>query len=318
MEKLRLGVVGIGYIGELHARKYSCMKDVDLVGVADIDFKRAREMARKYNTNAYKSYSELVPHVDGLSLTVPTISHFELGNDILSHGIHLLIEKPITLKPEDADKLIETAKKHNTILQIGHIERFNPAIIKMESLLSRPIFIESHRLNFFTERGTDVDVVLDLMIHDLDIILHIVHSEIKEIDAIGMPVISDKLDIANARIIFFNGTVANLTASRVSNESLRVIRILQPDNYISVDYGKRKINLTQFSRDNKNSADLPSMVHREDEFSDSDPLNDQIRSFINAIKEGTKPKVSGVDGKKALAVALAIIDQIKIKSKTLS
>ncbi len=318
MEKLRLGVVGAGYIGKLHARKYSAMEDIDLVGIADIDFKRAQEMARKYNTRAYKSYSELVPHVDGLSLTVPTISHFDLGNDILNHGIHLLVEKPITLKPEDADKLIETAKKNHAVLQVGHIERFNPAIIKMESLVSRPIFIESHRLSVFTKRGTDVDVVLDLMIHDLDIILHIVHSEIKEIDAIGMSVISDKIDIANARIIFFDGTVANLTASRVSNESFRVLRIFQADSNISVDYGKRKLNLTQFTRDNKSSAGLPHIVYKEEEFSDSDPLKDQIRSFVEAIKNGTKPKISGVDGKKALAAALNIIDRIKRKSKTLS
>ena len=313
MKKLRLGVVGAGYIGELHTRKYSAMEDVDLVGIADINFERAREMARKYNTNAYDSYSGLLPHVNGLSLTVPTISHFDLGNDILNHGIHLLIEKPITLKPEDADALIETAKKNHAVLQVGHIERFNPAVIKMESFISRPALIESHRLSAFTKRGTDVDIVLDLMIHDLDIILHIVHSEVKEIDATGMSVISNKIDVASARIAFFGGAVANLTASRVSSESHRVIRVFQPDINISVDCGKRKINLARFASDNRDSTDSPSIVYEEEEFPNSDPLNDQIRSFLDTIKNGTTPRVSGVDGRRALAVALDIIDRIKRK-----
>jgi len=304
-QRLRLGVIGVGYLGELHAQKYASMEDIDLIGLADIDFERAQEIARRHNTKAYKTHTELLPYVDGLSLAVPTVSHFAIGHDILTHGVHLLVEKPITLKLEEADRLIETAKKNNTILQIGHIERFNPAVVKMESLLSKPIFVESHRLNFFTERNTDVDVVLDLMIHDLDIILHLVDSEIKEIDAFGMPVVSDKIDIANVRIIFANGTVANLTASRVANESLRMIRIFQPDTCISVDYGKRSISLAQLKGDGKDS---------EDRFPDSDPLADQIRSFVEAIRKGTEPKVSGVDGKNALAVALSIIDQIKGKT----
>jgi predicted dehydrogenase len=311
MKKLRLGVVGVGYLGELHAQKYASMEDIDLVGIADIDFERAQEVARKHNTKAYNSHSELLPYVDGLSLAVPTVSHFAVGHDILTNGTHLLVEKPITLKLEDADRLIEMAKKNNTILQIGHIERFNPAVVEMESLLSKPIFIESHRHNFFTKRSTDVDVVLDLMIHDLDIILHLVNSKIREIDAFGMPVMSDKIDIANVRIIFANGTVASLTASRVSNESLRMIRIFQPDTYISVDYGKRKISITQLKGDGRDLSDPSPLVHREDRFPDSDPLADQIRSFVEAIKKGTEPKVSGVDGKNALAVALSIINQIK-------
>lgn len=318
MKRLRLGVVGVGYLGELHAQKYASMEDIDLVGIADIDFERAQEVARKHNTKAYNSHSELLPYVDGLSLAVPTVSHFAVGHDILAHGAHLLVEKPITLKLEDADRLIEMAKKNNTILQIGHIERFNPAVVAMESLLSKPIFIESHRLNFFTKRSADVDVVLDLMIHDLDIILHLVNSKIREIDAFGMPVMSDKIDIANVRIIFANGTVASLTASRVSNESLRMIRIFQPNTYISVDYGKRKISITQLKEDRTDLSDPSPLVHREDRFPDSDPLADQIRSFVEAIKKGTEPKVSGVDGKNALAVALSIINQIKRKTEAIS
>ena len=310
-QRLQLGVVGVGYLGEFHAQKYAAMEDIDLVGLVDIDFKRAQQIARKYNTNAYHSYTEILSLVDGLSLAVPTVSHFEIGYDILDHGIHLLIEKPIALTLSDADQLLDAAKKNNTILQIGHVERFNPAVIKMESLLSRPFFIDSHRLAFFTNRGTDVDVILDLMIHDLDIILHIVHSEIKEIHAVGMPIVSDKVDIANVRILFSDGTIANLTVSRVSNESCRMMRIFQPNNCISIDYGKRKISVTHFNMNEDNLTDLPSLEYREDSFPDSDPLADQIRSFVESIRTMTEPRVTGVDGKNALAVALSIIDQIK-------
>jgi len=317
-QRLKLGVVGVGYLGEFHAQKYASMEDVDLVGLVDINLERAQEMARKYHTKAYGSHTEILSLVDGLSLAVPTVSHFEIGHDILDHGIDLLIEKPITFKLSDADQLIEAAKKNNAILQVGHIERFNPAVVKMESLLSKPFFIDSHRLAFFTNRGTDVDVILDLMIHDLDIILHIVNAEITEIHAVGMPVVSGKIDIANVRIVFSNGTVANLTVSRVSSESLRTMRIFQPDNCISIDYGKRKISVTRFKRNEKSLTDLPSLTHKEDAFPDSDPLADQIRSFVESIKTRTEPKVTGVDGKNALAVALSIIDQIKRKRSNVS
>jgi predicted dehydrogenase len=313
MKKLRLGVIGVGYLGELHAQKYAAMEGVELVGVADQDFARAQEVARRYNTTAYSSHTKLLPFLDGASLAVPTLSHFEIGYEMLAHGVHLLIEKPICLNLEDAERLIERAKKNGAVLQIGHIERFNPAVMKMESLISNPIFIESHRLNFFTNRGTDVDVVLDLMIHDLDIILHVVNSNIEDIDAVGMPVVSDKIDIANVRIMFANGTMANVTASRVSSESLRMLRIIQPDTHISVDYGNRRITVTQLKGDKKHTGRSP-VVHREDIFPDSDPLADQLSSFVKAIKKGTEPKVSGVDGKRALAVSLAIIEQITQKS----
>ena len=310
-QRLKIGVVGVGYLGEFHAQKYAAMEEVDLVGIVDINFKRAQEMARKYNTRAYNSYTEILSLVDGLSLAVPTVSHFEIGHDILNHGIHLLIEKPIALTLSDADQLITTAKKNNTILQIGHIERFNPAVAKMESLLSSPFFIDCHRLTSFTNRGTDVDVILDLMIHDLDIILHIVNSEITQILAVGMPVVSDKLDIANVRISFSNSTIAHLTVSRVSNESVRMMRVFQPNNCISIDYGKRKISVTHFKMNTNNCTETPSLEYREDTFPDSDPLADQIRSFVESIKTMTEPKVTGVEGKNALAVALSIIDQIR-------
>jgi len=313
VKKLQFGVVGVGYIGELHAQKYASMEDIDLAGLADIDFKRAKEMACKYDTKAYSSHTELLQNVDGLSLAVPTVSHFRIARDILNHGTHLLIEKPITFLLRDADNLIKLANDNNIILQTGHIERFNPAIVKMEPFLSTPIYIETQRLSSFTKRGTDVDVVLDLMIHDLDIILHIVNSDIKEIDAFGAPVMTDKIDIANAKIIFTNGTIANLTANRHSHESIRAIRVLQLDNYISVDYGKRKLSITEIKKDGKNFDQFSPDSYKENSFPDSDPLSDQIRSFIDSIKNGTEPKVSGVDGRNALSAALSIVDQIEKK-----
>ena len=313
MKKLRFGVVGVGYIGALHAQKYAAMEDIDLAGLADIDFKRAKEMAGKYNTKAYSSHTELLRNVDGVSLAVPTISHFEIARDILNHGTHLLIEKPITLSIRDADNLIKLANDNNIILQTGHIERFNPAIVKMKQFLSNPIYIESQRLSSFTKRGTDVDVVLDLMIHDLDIILHIVNSDIKEIDAFGAPVMSNRIDIANVKITFSNGTIANLTANRYSHESIRAIRVLQLDNYISVDYSKRKLSITKIKKNGKNFDQFSSDSYKENSFPDSDPLSDQIKSFIDSIKNGTEPKVSGVDGRNALSAALSIVDQIEKK-----
>ena len=311
MEQLRFGVAGVGYLGEFHAQKYASMAGVKLAGVADVNFARAKEIAQKYETKAYENYTDLLPHVDGLSLAVPTPAHFEIGCDILDHGIHLLIEKPITLDLNEAEKLIEIAKNNNVILQTGHIERFNPAVIKMEKLVSEPIFIEAQRLNSYTIRGTDVDVVLDLMIHDLDIILNLVRSEIKKIDAVGIFVVSDKIDAANARITFSNEVVANITASRISNESVRTIRVFQPDNSISVDYGKRKISITQPGSDENEPVGFSQVTCREETFSGSDPLADEIKSFVQVIKDGTEPKVSGIDGKKALSVALSIIDRIR-------
>jgi predicted dehydrogenase len=318
MKRLRLGVVGVGYLGSLHAQKYAAIEGIDLVGLTDIDYPRAQAVAGKYNTKAYKSHEELLPHVDGVSLAVPTVSHFEIGRDILDQGIHLLVEKPITLALKDAEELIALAKERNAILQTGHIERFNPVVMEMESLISQPLFIECHRLNPYTKRGTDVDVVLDLMIHDLDIILHFVDSDIARIDAIGMPAVSGKTDFAHASIQFSNDTRANLTASRVSTESVRTIRVFQPDSYISADYKNRKIGVTRFEAQGGNGADLAGVAHREDGFLGSDPLADQIRSFVESIRNCTEPRVTGVDGKMALSVALSIIEQIQRKGETLN
>jgi predicted dehydrogenase len=228
-EKLRVGVIGVGHLGEFHVQKYKAIPTAELVGIVDTDLERANEVGGRYGTRVFRERSELLDRIDGVSLVVPTEMHFDVAKDILSKGVHLLIEKPITYKAKPADTLVRMAQERDLVLQVGLIERFNPAVVKMESLLNEPVFIESHRMNQFTTRGIDVDVVLDLMIHDLDIILHVVPSEVKEVHAVGMSVITEKTDIANVRIIFENGMVANLTASRVSNKTLRKIRVFQPD-----------------------------------------------------------------------------------------
>jgi len=207
--------------------------------------------------------------------------------------------------------LINMAREKNLILQVGLVERFNPAVVQMKSMLTRPLFVESHRMNLFTTRGTDVDVVLDLMIHDLDIILHIIPSEVKDVHAVGMSVITGKIDIANVRMIFENGTVANLTASRVSDKTLRKIRVFQPDAYIAVDCAKRKISVTRLDGKAKNSNSFPQVTSNKMTFPNSDPLADQVSSFVNTVINGSEPVVSGPDGRRALKFALGIINQIK-------
>jgi len=311
MEKdVRIGVVGVGHLGEFHVQKYRAMKGVDLVGVVDTNAARAAEIAQRYDTRVYGSLEEILGRVDAVSLAVPTESHFSVAEEILPRGVHLLIEKPITYDEADANRLIEMARERKLVLQVGHVERFNPAVVKMESLLTQPIFVESHRMNLFTVRGTDVDVVLDLMIHDLDIILHMVQSEVGEVHAVGMSVITQKTDIANVRIIFENGTVANLTASRVSNQPLRKIRIFQPDAYISVNCYKKEVSVTRLD-DSSGIDPFPQIASSKMKYPDADPLFDQLSAFVHAVRTGTEPVVTGEDGRAALRIALAIIGQIE-------
>ena len=310
-DKLRIAVIGVGHLGEYHVQKYKGIPGVELVGVVDVDADRVTEIAQRYDTKAYGDHRDILDRVDAVSLAVTTEMHFEVAKDILQKGIHMLIEKPITYDLREADTLISMARQRDLVLQVGLIERFNPAIVKMERMLNNPVFIESHRMNLFTKRGLDVDVVLDLMIHDLDIILHIVPSEVKEIHAVGMPVITDKTDIANVRLIFENGTAANLTASRVSGKMLRKIRVFQPDAYISADCGKRQLTVISLDSEKKDPDDFPQVDTSKEKYSETDPLNDEISSFISAVVNGSDPVVTGEDGRNALRVALNIIDQIE-------
>jgi predicted dehydrogenase len=245
MEKIRVGVVGVGHLGQHHARNYSEIDGCELVGVADVDRKAASRVASQNRTQAFFDYKLLIGQVDAVSIVVPTVYHHAVAREFLENGIHVMVEKPITTTVAEARELINLAEARSLILQVGHIERFNVAVVKLQEVLTNPGFIESHRLGPYDPRVRDVGVVLDLMIHDIDIILQIVRSPIVSIDAVGVPILSPREDIANARIKFANGCTANLTVSRVTPNKMRKIRIFQPNTYVSVDYMKQSMEIYQ-------------------------------------------------------------------------
>lgn len=305
MTRLRTAVIGVGYLGNFHAQKYAAIPDVELIGVVDNDAKRAAEIAAALGTTAYSDHRELIGKVDAVSVVVPTHYHHAIAKDFLAAGVHVLIEKPITVTIEEADELIAIADEKKVVFQVGHLERFNPALVALDDILREPLFIESVRIAPFKPRGTDVNVVLDLMIHDIDIIQHIVKSPVEHIDAIGAPVFTGEEDIANARIVFKSGCVANVTASRISLKSERKMRLFQRDAYITVDFQNRKALVAQ-----KGSGELfpgvPNVKVEERELDQIDALKSEIESFIAAIREGKQPQVSGRDGRMALETALKI------------
>jgi len=314
MNEIRVGVIGVGYLGKFHAEKYSGMDNVRLAGVADIDRSRAEDVAARFGSRAVTDYRDLFGRVDAVSIVVPTQSHFDIGLEFLNHDVDVLIEKPMTTTLEQADDLIEAAESRGRILQIGHLERFNPAVLALKDIITHPMFIEAHRLSIFKDRSTDVSVVLDLMIHDIDIILSIVNSEIQSIHAAGVPVICEYADIANVRLQFESGCVANVTASRISTKNQRKIRFFQKDAYISVDFNGREITLI---RRNENQSDnpVPGTDFQQLTFSETDVLEDELRSYILAVRTRNSPVVSGQAGRKALAVALDIMDKVETAIK---
>jgi predicted dehydrogenase len=305
MSALRTAVIGVGYLGNFHAQKYAALTDVELVGVVDSDPVRAAEIAAALGTKAYTDHSELIGKVDAVSVVVPTQYHHRVARDFLSAGVHVLIEKPITVTIEEADELISIAEAKKVVFQVGHLERFNPVLVALEGVLREPLFIESVRIAPFKPRGTDVNVVLDLMIHDIDIIQHIVKSPVERIDAIGAPVFTGEEDIANARIQFENGCVANVTASRISLKSERKMRIFQRDAYITLDFQNRKV-LVAGKGNGELFPGVPNVQVDERELAQADALLNEIESFIGAIRGGGPPQVSGPDGRRALETALKI------------
>ena len=309
--KIKVCVIGVGQMGEKHVQKYSSKSGVELVGVSDANIDRAKEIGEKYNVKVFENHMDLLPLVDAVSLAVTTEKHFDVAIDILNAGVHLLIEKPITYDLETADALLNLAQEKELILHVGLVERFNPAVVRISDYLNNPLFIETHRMNKFTERGTDVDVVLDLMIHDLDIVLHLVTSEVKEIHSVGMCVITDKTDIANVRIIFENGTVANLTASRIAEKTLRKIRVFQPDAYIHANCYRREFSVTRLNEGAENRISLAELKTENVKFENSDPLADQINNFVTAVRQGKRHGTGERDERKALKIALDVIEQIK-------
>jgi len=296
MKKIKSVVIGVGHLGKFHARICSENPDIELVGVVDVNEENAKKIAEEYNTKSFPNIEQaFLEEVDAVHVVVPTDKHFEVTKGLLKAGKHVLLEKPMTTTVAEAEKLLELAKENDCVLQVGHVERFNPAIIGIQKVLTQPIFIEIHRLSPFNPRGTEVNVVYDLMIHDIDIILHLVGSEVEKIEAVGIPVLTETADIANARLTFANGCVANVTASRISAERMRKIRVFQSDAYVSLDYVAQNAKI--FKRDGW------QIIDDEINFSGEQPLQKEIQSFVDCINNGTRPVVSGEDGKKALEVA---------------
>lgn len=307
---VRVGVVGVGHLGHHHARIYSEMQGVKLIGVADTDPQRLQQVASLFKTSPFEDYRKLLDKVDAVSVAVPSTFHYRIAKEFLEHGVDVLVEKPIAETLSEADSLVRMAKKGGCILQVGHIERFNGAVQTLHSLVDEPRFIECHRLGPFPSRGMDVDVVLDLMIHDIDIILSLVKSPVKEVSAIGVPVISQQVDIANARILFESGCVANVTASRVSTERLRRIRIFQKDTHISLDYTHQEVVLYRRLLPKDGKSKLPQIVREEIKVEKKEPLKAELESFIECVRTRRPPLVSGEEGMQALAVATEIIKRI--------
>lgn len=307
--KTRVGVIGVGHVGQHHARIYRELPGVELAGIADIDPARLQEVKRVAEAPVFQDYRELFGHVDGVSLAVPTHLHAQIARECLDRGVDVLVEKPMAQTLEEAEELTDLAKRRGRILQVGHVERFNGAVRALHRIVKTPGFIECHRLSPFPQRGTDVDVILDLMIHDIDIILSLVKSPVSQVNAVGVPVLTDRVDISNARLEFASGCVANVTASRVSIERLRKIRIFQPDTYISLDYASQEITL--FRRLPPDLASqppqLPQIVREEVVVEKEEPLRLQLMSFLSSVRERTRPEVSGEEAVEALRVASQIL-----------
>lgn len=314
MSELPIGVIGVGYLGQHHARLYSHMAGVRLVGVVDPVAERAATVAREARCAVFPDIDRLVKEVKAVSVVVPTGLHHEIALQCLDAGLDVLLEKPMTTTLEQADALIEAATRRQAILQIGHLERFNGAVLAVERFLTTPRFIESHRLGPFMERGTDVDVVLDLMIHDIDMVLSLVRSPVEEIRAVGVPVMSSQVDIANARIEFANGCAANVTASRVSKDKMRKIRVFQPDTYISIDYQKQDAVVYRRTME----GGQPKIVFEPLRIVKEEPLKMELESFVRAVTQRTAPVVSGRDGREALRVALEVVKTMEASMRRLT
>jgi predicted dehydrogenase len=313
---LRVGVVGCGAFGRNHARVYRDLhkdtsQNVEFVGVADCDSAQARTIATEFGTQAFRTPDELIAAgVQAVSVAVPTVSHLEVASKLLENGVDVLIEKPLATSVAEADELIALARKHRRVAQAGHLERFNPAVRATVPLLKQPMFFEVHRLSVFTPRSLDVDVILDLMIHDLDVVLSFVKSPVKEIRAVGLPILSKKVDIANVRMEFDSGCVANFTASRVSTERVRKLRFFQPHQYISIDYARQDLLVIDVDpRAAPTSAETglpPGLAVRKPTVHSGEPLLLEIESFLDCVRSRATPRVSGQDGLAALALALDI------------
>jgi predicted dehydrogenase len=312
-ELLKAAVIGVGSLGQHHARVYTEIPGVSLIGVADRNEKQAKEVAKRCHCQAFTDYHTLLDQVDIVSVVVTTQAHYAVAKDCLEKGISVLLEKPMTTTLEQADELIGLASEKKVVLQVGHIERFNRAIEELKTMLTAPKFIEVHRLGPFSQRNTDIGVTLDLMIHDLDIILDLVGSPVERVEATGVKILSEHDDIANARITLANGCVANVVASRVTMEAQRKIRIFSPTSYISINYQKQELSIYTLKKGQKlDENNLMKMIKRERKvFDKKEPLLAELTAFVNSVRTGQPPVVSGEQGRQALALALEISEQIK-------
>ena len=301
-QRVKVGVAGVGHMGKEHARIYAEMAEAELVGVHDSNPETARKIAAKCRTRAFPSLEEMVEAVDAASIVTPTMTHLAIAEPFLRRGKHVLVEKPMAMDTAEARKLVDLAEKHGAKLAVGHVERFNPVLAALEERLGRPRFIEAHRLSPYPGRSTDIGVVMDLMIHDLEIILHLVRSPVTSVDAVGVPVLSKGEDIANARIRFANGCVANLTTSRISPEKLRKIRVFQDDAYLSLDYMKQEGEIYKRWEGKITRDKIPVMK--------GEPLKNQLAEFVMNVRENTDPRVAGAHGFEALKLASQICGQM--------
>ncbi len=309
MTPIRAGVIGVGHLGQHHARLYASLPEAQLIGVTDQSVERAQTVADRHKVRVFRTADELLPHVDVVSVAVPTSGHYAIAKVCLQAGKHVLIEKPIATTAAEAQELVQLAKQRDCCVQVGHSERFNPVMALMRPHIERPVFIEGHRLSSFSERGTDVDVVLDLMIHDLDLILSLNPGPVEEVRAAGVAVLSSSIDIANARIQFQSGCVANLTSSRVSTTKMRRLRLFQRNNYLSIDFQTRQ---GMISRRNAKAGERPTIEVEQLQGGDEEPLKLQLASFLHAVGTGTRPVVSGEDGAAAVEVAHQVLQAIAV------
>jgi len=305
--KVRVAVVGCGEFGRNHARVYRDMPSVEIAGVLDENRERTAQFAQEFQIRAFQALEELRGAVDAASVAVPTVAHREIGCRLLEMGIDTLVEKPMAKTLEEADELIASAKKNSRILQVGHVERFNPAVLAVESIVNRPLFFEVHRLGVFTPRSLDVDVIYDLMIHDLDILLALVKEPVQEVKAVGIPVLTDKVDIAHARLEFESGAVANVTSSRVSTERVRKMRFFQQREYISLDYARRDALRVGVKR----GGPQPEFGFEKLPAPDVEPLRGELEAFIAAVKSRVAPKTDGAAGRAALQLADRVMESIR-------
>ena len=307
MTPIRAGVIGVGHLGQHHARLYTSLPGSQLIGVVDQSIERAQVVAARHGARVFRTADELLPHVDVVSIAVPTSGHYAVVQACLNAGKHVLVEKPIAITLEEAQELVQLAKQRGCCLQVGHSERFNPIMAMMRPFIGQPVFIECHRLSSFSERGIDVDVVLDLMIHDLDLVLSLNPGPVEEVRAAGVAVLSSSIDIANARIQFQSGCVANLTSSRVSTNKMRRLRLFQRDNYLSIDFQTRQ---GMICRRNAKAGERPAVEVEQFQGGDEEPLKLQLESFLHAAGTGTRPVVSGEDGAAAVDIAHQVLRAI--------